>query len=71
MAEPDCPKCRAKMEPGFVVDRGDYGSVGASEWAEGPPEKSMWTGVKLRGKERRRIDTYRCAQCGYLEFYAP
>jgi hypothetical protein len=57
------------MEPGFVVDQ-SYGTAEASEWVEGPVEKSFWTGVKLRGRDRRRIDTYRCVRCGYLESYA-
>jgi hypothetical protein len=69
MAEPSCPKCRAEMEPGFVVDH-TYGEAAATEWVEGPVEASFWTGVRLRGRERRRIDTYRCVRCGYLELYA-
>ncbi len=70
MAEPVCPKCHAEMEPGFLIEHGDYGQAGTSEWAEGPPERSVWTGIKLRGKERRRVDTYRCVRCGFLESYA-
>jgi hypothetical protein len=69
MAEPTCPKCRGEMEPGFVVDH-TYGAAGASEWVEGPTEASFWTGVKLRGRDRRRIETLRCVGCGYLELYA-
>lgn len=69
MAEPTCPKCGADMEPGFVVDH-SYGTAAASEWIEGPVEASMWTGVRLRGRDRRRIDSFRCVGCGYLELYA-
>jgi hypothetical protein len=58
------------MEPGFTLDQG-YGSYSAAEWVEGPPEKSMWTGLKLRKKTRRKIATWRCRRCGYLESYAP
>ena len=29
-------------------------TAAASEWVEGPVEASFWTGVKLRGRERRR-----------------
>lgn len=69
MAEHTCPKCHAEMEPGFLVDH-TYGDAGASEWVEGPAEASFWTGVKLRGRERRRTEAFRCARCGYLELYA-
>lgn len=69
MADPSCPKCKGEMEPGFLVDH-TYGSAAASEWVEGPVEASIWTGVKLRGRERRRVDTFRCVRCGYLECYA-
>jgi hypothetical protein len=69
MAEPTCPKCRATMERGFLVDN-SYGAVAEPQWAEGPVEKSFWTGVKMHGRERRRVETYRCQSCGYLESYA-
>ena len=69
MADPTCPKCRGEMEDGFLVDH-TYGTAAASEWVEGPVEASFWTGVKLRGRERRRVSTWRCLRCGYLESYA-
>jgi len=66
-----CPKCAAAMEPGFIVDKGvPGGSVSAPEWAEGAPEPSIWTGLKMRGHERHGVTTFRCTGCGYLESYA-
>ncbi|HXI20046.1 MAG TPA: PF20097 family protein [Gemmatimonadales bacterium] len=67
---PDCPKCECPMEPGVLLDRGHYDSLGTAEWLEGNPEKSIWTGLKTKGKERLPVRTYRCPQCGYLESYA-
>jgi hypothetical protein len=64
------PKCGAEMEPGFVVDH-TYGMAEASEWVEGPVERSFWTGVNLRNRERRRVETARHVRCGFLESYAP
>ena len=64
-----CPKCSGEMEQGFLLDH-NYGTAEASDWIEGPVERSFWTGVKTRGKERRNIATYRCVGCGYLESYA-
>jgi hypothetical protein len=69
MAEPRCPKCNSPMEEGFFVDH-TYGGVNAPEWAEGKPERSIWTGVKMRGREKLPITTYRCERCGFLESYA-
>ncbi len=57
------------MERGFVVDEG-YGARTVAAWVEGTPEKSMWTGLKTRGRRRLSIDTWRCTRCGYLENYA-
>ncbi len=53
-----------------MLDKGDYSST-QQEWAEGPPEKSFWTGFKLKGKEKLRVATYRCPKCGLLQSYAP
>ena len=39
------------MEPGFIVDVG-YGSTAVPKWVAGEPVKSIWTGLKLRGKQQ-------------------
>ena len=70
MNEPTCPKCRTPMEAGFVVDY-TYGAVAQAEWAEGEPQRSIWTGVRLRGRDRHPVATYRCPSCAFLESYAP
>jgi hypothetical protein len=57
------------MAEGFVVDV-SHGTMGVSNWVEGPPVKSLWTGVKLGGR-RSEIVTWRCGRCGFLEHYAP
>ena len=57
------------MEPGYTIDVG-YGSKTLPKWTAGEPEKSMWTGLKLRGKDQLDVLTYRCRRCGYLESYA-
>ncbi len=71
MSELVCPKCNAAMERGFVVDHTDRSTgYAAPEWAEGAPELSFWTGVKMGNKERHPVETFRCQRCGYLESYA-
>jgi len=57
------------MEAGFVVDEG-YGTHTVAKWIGGEPVRSIWTGLKLRGKEKLDVTTYRCRRCGYLESYA-
>ncbi len=55
---------------GFVVDEG-YGTVTVGDWVAGEPVKSFWAGLKLKGRTRLRIATWRCRRCGFLESYAP
>jgi hypothetical protein len=58
------------MESGFVIDKTGSSLASAPEWAEGAPERSFWTGLKVAGRERHAVVTYRCTACGYLESYA-
>jgi len=59
------------MDPGFILDKiHGAGIFSSAEWAEGTPEHSWWTGVKMGERERHPITTYRCSGCGYLESYA-
>jgi hypothetical protein len=63
-----CPKCKEKMEQGFVVDYG-HGNTTVSHWSAGEPQRCFpWGGVIV--KDQRQITTYRCTECGYLESYA-
>lgn len=64
-----CAQCGGRMEQGFIPEATRH-SNGPSEWIEGPPEKG-WAGLKLRGKRRLAVETYRCQRCGVLESYAP
>jgi hypothetical protein len=65
----DCPRCAGEMEPGFTIDEG-YGTRTVPKWVAGEPRKSIWTGLKLRGRQKLDVATYRCRRCGYLESYA-
>ena len=64
-----CRRCGGSMEQGYVIDE-SYGKVGPEKWVAGEPELSFWTGLKLRGKQRLAVTSYRCRHCGYLESYA-
>ncbi|QDV36344.1 hypothetical protein [Tautonia plasticadhaerens] len=69
MRAPTYPKCSQAMKEGFILDHTRNGRL-PSEWVEGPPQHSFWTGLRLRGKERHKVATFRCPKCGYLESYA-
>jgi len=58
------------MVPGFLLEKGDSNWLGRTEWLEGEPEKSFWSGIKTEGRERLPVSTFRCPKCGYLESYA-
>lgn len=58
------------MQQGFVPDGGNHGSFAIPQWIEGPPERSFWTGLKLKGRTRIPVTTFRCERCGLLECYA-
>ena len=65
----DCPRCGGSLEPGYVVDEG-HGTRTVAKWIAGEPERSIWTGLKTRGKDKLEITTFRCRRCGFLESYA-
>lgn len=65
-----CSKCDGRMEEGFIADRTDDSRFAVSDWVEGKPEKSFWTGVKTGDRVKMQIITFRCTSCGYLEMYA-
>jgi len=64
-----CPRCQGTMEAGYTIDVG-YGTKSVPKWVAGEPQKSIWTGLKLSGKDQLDVSTYRCRRCGYLESYA-
>ena len=71
-----CPRCSAEMERGFIMDASEAGPK-QSVWVEDVPETATFLGmqvakgvVKVRGKRRLIVDTYRCTKCGLLESHA-
>ena len=44
------------MEPGYIVDEG-YGKRTVANWIAGAPERSIWTGLKTRGKDKLDVTT--------------
>ena len=65
----ECGKCGRDMEPGYLLDY-THGATAQSTWVEGPPVRSIWTWMNLKGREKLKVTTWRCTKCGYLESYA-
>lgn len=63
-----CPKCGNDMREGWIAEIGR--GTTPSQWVEGQPEPSLWTGTKISADKTFEIVTYGCSVCGYLESYA-
>ncbi|MGC4014531.1 MAG: PF20097 family protein [Luteolibacter sp.] len=65
-----CPKCNDIMQIGFIPDF-SYGATLETKWFYGEAKKGFFGGVKgaspLGGIP---VHAYRCAGCGFLEFFA-
>lgn len=66
---PECSRCRQAMEAGFIVDYG-YATAHQPAWIAGAAEWSRWSGLKLKGRRKLPVVTYRCPHCGRLESFA-
>jgi hypothetical protein len=67
--QPNCPFCRERMERGFILD-GQHGRLVDAQWYEGAPQRSFWTGIKIKNVKHHPILSFRCPRCGFLANYA-
>ena len=65
-----CPRCGGSMEQGFVADKAHYNMAEVQTWVDGAPERSFWSGLRLKDHKVLPVKTFRCEKCGYLESYA-
>lgn len=65
----ECPECRGTMEQGFMMDFTPIG-YSALKWVEGPPTKSFWNGLDLKGRNLVEVVSWRCIRCGLIKHYA-
>lgn len=61
-----CPKCDGSFTKGIIVDRYYVRHYSDTEWAESINNKLLKQDIK----NRKKIASYRCESCGYLELYA-
>ena len=64
-----CPRCSIHLQEGFLLET-TRNSRTATQWVEGKPVASFWTGLRLKGHTRLPVTSYRCPRCGLLELYA-
>jgi hypothetical protein len=64
-----CLRCGGEMEEGYVLDE-THGALRTARWVDGPPKKSPWTGLKVRGRRKLPLAAYRCTGCGAVDLYA-
>lgn len=64
----DCPKCRDKMERGFIPEQNQ--GVSTTNWAEGEEPSTHWYGKSMKGLKQYMVEAWRCRSCGYLDLYA-
>jgi hypothetical protein len=64
-----CGKCGGAMKEGFLHDSGQHSS-GVAHWAEGTPEYNILRFLRMKGRRKLPIRSFRCTKCGFLESYA-
>ena len=66
---PKCARCGAEMEEGYL-QAGPW-PARALRWIAGVPAKPRFLdfGGSL-GASQKKVSSYRCSKCGYLESYA-
>jgi len=58
------------MREGFLLETGLL-SDPRPKWVEGRPSVGVFTGsAQTDDRDVRRVQTFRCISCGYLESYA-
>lgn len=65
-----CSQCNSDTEEGFLLEKGDGAMMSSETWVAGKPNKSLFTGLSLRGQTVYNVVTFRCVACGYLDSYA-
>ena len=67
---PVCATCGKRLEGGFILEASRNG-VAVTKWVEGAPERSVWTGLKLKGRRQLPMYAWRCPGCFEVRLFAP
>jgi hypothetical protein len=66
----ECPRCKQRMEEGYLLDLTHNGIPRQAQWVEGRPQYVLKWFLSAPRRGRRKVTGYRCTSCGYLELYA-
>ncbi len=64
-----CGKCGGTLKEGFLVDS-SKNATRVAEWAEGAPQYWVLRILRMRGRRKLPVRSFRCSRCGFLESYA-
>jgi hypothetical protein len=70
MAQPFCTDCQRRMEGGYLLDNAQS-TQEALSWVEGPPEKTFWGSMRLKGRRKLTVYAWRCPGCAQVRLFAP
>lgn len=65
-----CGKCGGEMVEGFLIDS-THQAVRVAHWAEGAPSFWFLGVLRMKGRAKLPVASWRCRKCGFLESYAP
>jgi hypothetical protein len=63
-----CLKCTGDMVEGYL--KPSRWGVPWPEWVSGVPLRGFFNDLRESERDIRRVRTYRCIRCGFLESYA-
>ena len=69
MSDKRCTRCGGPQTEGVLLDSSPN-AVRVGQWAEGVPEYWVLRILKMRGRRKMPIQSWRCTKCGLLESYA-
>jgi hypothetical protein len=69
MSDRRCDRCGGSQQEGFLLDS-SHNAVRVGHWAEGVPEYWILRVLKMRGRRKLPIQSWRCMRCGKLESFA-
>lgn len=65
-----CSKCGGSLNEGFIIEHALGNTAFSAKWHPGKPECNVFGGTQIEKDQLIPIRSYRCEQCGFLEFYA-
>lgn len=69
MSDRRCSRCGGPQKEGFLLDC-SQNVFRVGHWAEGAPAYWILRILKMRGRRKLPMQSWRCTKCGLLETYA-